>query len=250
MIKYCKSCGKEYSGKWCEHCGYGKPDLVTHAADKYKKEKPERFMTDEEKTERSKRLAEKREAEKKLDSEKQSKSRAAQKRKSQWAFIIIALVVFAAVAVFALWQNGIIFKGADKTEVITTYFNAIAGGDFDGYTSTMVEPMAKGYEEELEKQGLSKSEFMKKSYEDYEKGFGEGYTVSVSFGNEEKMSGEEISDSENILKSAYGKSYSIKEAYKVATNVTYTGTLTEETVDYYVYVGKIGSRWYILNIDG
>ena len=45
MSKLCKSCGNYYEGDHCDKCGYGDPNLKTHAADKYKKPtKPERFM--------------------------------------------------------------------------------------------------------------------------------------------------------------------------------------------------------------
>jgi len=44
MSKLCKSCGNYYEGDHCDKCGYGDPNLKTHAADKYKKPtKPERF---------------------------------------------------------------------------------------------------------------------------------------------------------------------------------------------------------------
>lgn len=51
MSKLCKSCGNYYEGDHCDKCGYGDPNLKTHAADKYKKPtKPERFRTEEEKS--------------------------------------------------------------------------------------------------------------------------------------------------------------------------------------------------------
>ena len=50
MSKLCKSCGNYYEGDHCDKCGYGDPNLKTHAADKYKKPtKPKRFRTEEEK---------------------------------------------------------------------------------------------------------------------------------------------------------------------------------------------------------
>ena len=37
MSKLCKSCGNYYEGDHCDKCGYGDPNLKTHAADKSKK---------------------------------------------------------------------------------------------------------------------------------------------------------------------------------------------------------------------
>lgn len=247
MIKYCKSCGKEYKGDWCEHCGFDKPDLEIKAFDKYKVNKPERFMTEEEKAQR----AEEYKKQAKESSKNKTSAKPLQKpaKGSQWGFIILVAVVFAAIVIFMLWQNGIIFH-KDKTEVITTYFNSIQTNDFEGYISTMVEPMAEDYREEAENHGLSEAEFLRQSYSDYSEGFGEGYTISLTFGNEEQMSADEISSSEEILENAYGESFNIKEAYKIATTAQYKGSITEETVNYYVYVGRIKNDWYILNIDG
>ena len=249
MIKYCKSCGKEYSGEYCKNCGYGKPDLEVKAYDKYKVKKPERFMTDEEKEKRAQELKAEREASKQQDSQVVAKRRQAQKKNSQWAFIITAIVVFIGVVLLALYSGGYIFQSADKTDVIKTYFSAIENNDFDGYLGTMVEPMADQYRESAKELGISDSDAMKELYSDYIEGFGENYTITLKFGNEEKVDDGVISQSESTLKSAYGKSFDIKEAYKVAVNVVFKGDKAEETQDMYVFVGKIGRKWYILNID-
>lgn len=249
MIKYCKSCGKEYSGECCPHCGYGKKDLKIKALDKYKVEKPERFMTDEEKAQRNERLAAKREAEKKAMKASGAKSRQAQRKKSQWGFIILAAAVFLALLLFLLYQAGYIFQGTDKTEVIKTYFSAIDDGDFESYLSTMVEPMAEDYRTQAKKLGISDADAMDELYYDYTESFGKGYTIKVECGNEEAVSSDEIKNSEDTLEEAYGKSFDIKEAYKVAVTVTFKGSKAEETQGMYVYVGKIKGKWYILNVD-
>lgn len=249
MIKYCKSCGKEYRGKFCEHCGYGKEDVKIKAYDKYKVEKPERFMTDEEKAAKSESLRAKREEEKRTSREKSQNRTRPAKASSQWGFIITAVVIFAVVVLLALYKSGFIGQTKDKTEVIDRYFSSIDNGDFDGYLSTMIAPMAEDYRSTAKEMGISDEDAMDELYSDYIEGFGEGYTVTVEFGAEAEMSSAEIKSSENTLYQAYGKNYDIKEAYRVAVNVTFKGTKAEETQDMYVYVGKIKGKWYILNID-
>lgn len=249
MIKYCKSCGKEYSGKYCTHCGYGKEDLEIKAYDKYRVNKPERFLTDEEKAERAERYKAKREAEKKAGNEKASRNRQAQKKNSQWGFIIVAILVFVAIVLFVLYDGGYIFQGKDKKEVITTYFNAIDDNDFEAYLSTMVEPMADEYRKQADEIGISDEKAMETLYADYIEGFGEGYTITVEYGAETQMSDTEIKNSQVTLEEAYGELFNIKEAYRVSATVTFKGSKAEETLDMYVYVGKIKRNWYILNID-
>lgn len=250
MIKYCKSCGKEYSGDFCEHCGYGKEDLKVKAFDKYKVQKPERFMTDEEKQERSELLRKKREQEREMSKKNGSKNRKNQKKKSQWTFIVIALVVFVGVVLLALYSGGYIFQGKDKKEVISTYVSAIEKGDFESYLGTMVEPMADELRQEANKMGISDAKAIDELYSDYNEGFGEGYTISLEYGTETEMTSDDIKNSQEILKNTYGKDYKIKEAYKVATTLTFKGSKAEETVNWYFYIAKIKNDWYILNIDG
>ncbi len=249
MIKYCKSCGKEYKGDYCKHCGYGKPDLEVKAYDKYKVNKPERFMTDEEKAQRAEEIKAKREAMKKEQSKTTAKRRKKQTKSSQWGFIIVAVLVFIAIVLFVLYEAGYIFQPKDKKEVITTYFESIETNDFEGYMSTMVEPMAKEYESYADDNGLSDSEAMKELYADYIEGFGENYTITVEYGAEEMVSEAVIRESENLLSSTYNENFDIKEAYRVATTITFKGDKAEETQNMYVFIGKIGRKWYILNID-
>lgn len=250
MIKYCKSCEKEYSGSYCQHCGYGKEDIKVKAYDKYKVNKPERFMTDEEKRERSEKLRKQREQQRKESAKTASKSRQKQKKKSQWGFIITAIVIFIGVVVVTLYSGGYIFQGKDKKEVIGDYISAIESGDFEKYLSTMVEPMADEYRSQAKSMGLSDSEAIDVLYADYNEGFGEGYSISIEYGTETEMTSDDIKNSEEILKNKYEKNYNIKEAYKVAATLKFKGSKAEETVNWYFYVGKIKGDWYILNIDG
>lgn len=250
MVKYCKSCGKEYCGDYCEHCGYGKEDIKVKAFDKYKVNKPERFMTEEEKRERSEQIRKKREQERESSKKNLSANRKKQKKKSQWGFIIVAIVVFIGVVIFALYSGGYIFQAKDKKEVITTYLSAIESNNFEQYLGTMVEPMADDLREEAKSMGLSDGNAISELYSDYIEGFGEGYTISVEYGTETQMTSDDIKNSEEILKNAYGESFEIKDAYKVATTLVFKGSKAEETVNWYFYIGKIKGDWYILNIDG
>ena len=249
MIKYCKSCGKEYKGDYCKLCGYGKPDLEVKAYDKYKVNKPERFMTDEEKAQRAEEMKAQREAVKKQENTTSSQRRKAQTNSSPWGFIIVAVLVFIAIVLFVLYEAGFIFQPKDKKEVITTYFESIENNDFEGYMSTMVKPMAEEYRSYADVKGLSDTEAMKELYADYIEGFGEGYTITVEYGAEEMVSETIIKNSEYLLNSEYEEKFDITEAYMINTTVTFKGNKAEETQTMHVFVGKIGRKWYILNID-
>ena len=102
MSKLCKSCGNYYEGDHCDKCGYGDPNLKTHAADKYKKPtKPERFRTEEEKE-----LYAEWEKEKKEDTEiKRHYDPNAGKK----TLAIVAVVVIGVI-VAVLYKSGVIFN--------------------------------------------------------------------------------------------------------------------------------------------
>lgn len=249
MIKYCKSCGKEYSGEYCNHCGYGKTDVKVKAFDKYKVNKPERFMTDEEKAERAEKTKALRKSQVKEHNASVTKKRKLQKRNSQWGFIILAVIIFLSLLLLLLYANGYIFAKKDKTEVITTYFKSIENNDFEGYLSTMLKPMAKNFRDYADEHNLSDTDAMKELYSDYIEGFGENYTITLEYGAEEKQPESVLRDSENLLENEYGESFKIKEAYKVAVTATFKGEKADEIQYAYVYVAKIGRYWYILNIE-
>lgn len=122
MSKLCKSCGNYYEGDHCDKCGYGDPNLKTHAADKYKKPtKPERFRTEEEKE-----LYAEWEKEKKENTEiKRHYDPNAGKK----TLAIVAVVVIGVI-VAVLYKSGVIFNST-KTEVIEKYFKSIQTSDFD-----------------------------------------------------------------------------------------------------------------------
>ena len=124
MSKLCKSCGNYYEGDHCDKCGYGDPNLKTHAADKYKKPtKPERFRTEEEKE-----LYAEWEKEKKEDTEiKRHYDPNAGKK----TLAIVAVVVIGVI-VAVLYKSGVIFSST-KTEVIEKYFKSIQTSDFDSF---------------------------------------------------------------------------------------------------------------------
>jgi uncharacterized membrane protein YvbJ len=116
MSKLCKSCGNYYEGDHCDKCGYGDPNLKTHAADKYKKPtKPERFRTEEEKE-----LYAQWEKEKKEDTEiKRHYDPNAGKK----TLAIVAVVVIGVI-VAVLYKSGVIFSST-KTEVIENSISSV-----------------------------------------------------------------------------------------------------------------------------
>lgn len=238
MSKLCKSCGNYYEGDHCDKCGYGDPNLKTHAADKYKKPtKPERFRTEEEKE-----LYAEWEKEKKEDTEiKRHYDPNAGKK----TLAIVAVVVIG-VMVAVLYKSGVIFSST-KTEVIEKYFKSIQTSDFDSFVECFPKEMKNEYEQQRTEGGYGKEQVMKEVlYGDFIESYGSDYTIDVSFGRETKLKESEYDLSE--YKSFYGSAPNVSEAYEIVTNVTFKGSKGSEDAKLYIYVGKCSGKWCIFNI--
>lgn len=226
MAKYCKSCGREYKGDFCEHCGYGKKQEKSKQFDKYKSNR----QIKEEKIKRN-----------------------AEGGKKPVSGGRIALLVLMIVAVTALIVYGLIkaevIKLSEKTDPIADYFEAIAENDYDKYVSSMPEAIAETYDEYIEKSGLSKDTFLKESYYDYYEILGDSFTAEVKCGDEVELGGAEIMDAEDSFKANFNREVEFKEAFKIYTEVKFEGSEKTETYFYDVYVAKIGFSWYVVSID-
>ena len=239
MAKVCKSCGEMYSGKYCDKCGYGDPKLKSSkAAAKYKKAtKPERFRTAEDKAVYAKWEKERLEARK--------KNRNYDKNAGIKTLILVAVVV-VGVVIAVLWQSGIIFH-VEKTDVIRQYFNSIQNSDFDKFIDCFPSDMKDEYETQRKDGGYSKEQVMKEVlYADFIEEYGEGYTISVDFGQETKLEKGEYDLSG--YKEAYGRTPKVSEAYEVVTNITFRGSKGSEEAKLYIYVGRIGRSWKIFGM--
>ncbi len=225
MAKYCKSCGKEYSGSYCDKCGYGKPAERSKTFDKYKSNRQ-------------------------LKEEKLKKAQQSGKKPVSAGRIIALVVMVAAVIGLVIWAliKADIIGTGDKTEPVKSYFEAIAENDYDKYVSTMPEAIADTYDEYIKTFSLSKDSFIKDSYSDYYQLLGDSFTVTVNCGEETELGGADVMDAEETFKQNFGEEVTFKKAYKIYTEVVYTGDVTK-TYYYDVYVAKIGFSWYIVNID-
>lgn len=233
MIRYCKSCGSEYKGDYCENCGYGKPAERAKAFEKY----------------RSNRRRSEENSENKENSEKQGSKKDGRRMTGAQAGVVVGVaVVTVGVLLWSLWRDGIIGSG-DKTQPITDYFEAIAENDYGKYIGSMPKAIAKTYDEYIDGHGLSEESFVRDSYSDYYDILGDSFTVDVRCGEEEKVSDAEIADAEINYERDFGEEVSIKEAYKIYVEVTYKGSRAQETYYYDVYVAKIGFHWYVISID-
>ncbi len=239
MTKICKSCGKEYTGEYCEHCGYGNPELKIKAADKYKKiQKPLRHMTEEEKAQYYKEHP---------SAKKSAKNKNGTKvLKAATLFFCIALI--AVIVLFVLYKRGYIFTVNDKREVAAKYFQSISDRDFDEFLSCFPPEHKNAYEDEAEKMGISDENALDTLYADYREKYGDNFKFQANIGKESQLEESVISDYEKEYKSIYDSSIDVKEASVFSVDAKITGDKLTEQVYYEVYVAKIGGRWYVVNV--
>jgi hypothetical protein len=229
MAKTCKSCGKEYKGEFCEHCGYGNPNLKIKAAKKYKKSTtPVRFMTPEQKAEYYEELKKKRQEGGK------------KKRDPKMVRLLIVLIIVALLVVFGtLYRSGVIGFNEQSTDVVEKYLDAINDRDFDSYVSCFPKEMRKDYENDLEETGYSEKEYMEAFNADFAEEYGSDFKIGY-----EIQSAKTITEySTDGYTEAYGTTPDISEANIVIVDVTFKGSEGEETFRMDCYVGKVGRHW-------
>ena len=238
MPKICKSCGKEYTEEYCEHCGYGNPDIKIKAAEKYKTKTPERFLPPEE----QERLAKER-----LAMGKKPKTKTTKQKKNQRIVLITLIILVAGIIFFALYSQGILLKNSPE-ELVEQYFTSIAEMDYDKYNGCFTDDLADANDKGIKAQDLKKDEALKVLYSDYIDVYGKDFETDVKIDKVSDMNKGEIIEEEMNYQSQFGKVISIEEGKNIKATVKFEGSKSADETEFNVYAAKIGSRWYILNV--
>ena len=236
MPKICKSCGKEYTGEFCEHCGYGNPNLEIKAAKKYETKIPERFLPPEE----QERLAKERLAQGK-------KPKTTKQKRNQKILLIILVIAVAGIIFFVLYNQGM-FSSKDPNELVNQYFTSISEMDYDKYNACFSSDLAKENNKGIKSQGLDKDTAMETLYSDYINVFGKGFKSTIKIDDTLDMDKGDAIEQEMDYQEQYGKSVSLEEGKIVKTTVKFEGFKSSEDVKFEVYVARIGAKWCILNV--
>lgn len=236
MSKICRSCGKEYKGEFCEHCGYGDPALKTHAADKYKTKTPVRYMTPEQKEEYYEQLKQK-------QLERRKSGKKARDPKQVRLLIIIAAAV--GLLIFGtLFRTGALGIAEKNTDVIEKYFKAINDRDFDKYASCFPREIKNSITSDLKETGYSEKKYMEAYCSDFAAEYGQDFKIYYSLLKTEEMKTYDMTE----YKTAYGSVPEISEAYNIVTDVTFEGSEGRETFRMNCYVGRVGRHWKMFNL--
>lgn len=227
MSKICKSCGEYYSGDYCEKCGYGNKELKVKSADKYKKAAKKRGA-----------------AESSIYAPKGEQAENVAKKRNSKNLLIILIVIAVAVIAAGLVKSGVFSQG-DKTDVINDYFAAINERDFDKYINCFPAEMKADLKKDREALGCSKEEYMDQFAEEFEKDYGKGFTIKAECGKQKVLNDYNMDE----YKETYGKVPSISEAYVVSVTLNITGPEKSEEAHMECYVGKVGFKWKLFNIE-
>ncbi|MBR6046314.1 MAG: hypothetical protein IKP47_11835 [Ruminococcus sp.] len=235
--KICRSCGQYYKGEYCDKCGYGKPEVKSKELEKLKKKtpkKPVRFMTPEE-----------------IQAAGKEKKQAAVRKQDPNArrnFLIVIALVSVGIIIWVLISKGLLFTN-NRDDVIKQYFTALDTNNFDKFVDTLPSEIKDAYKDEKKQMGLGGEDYMLSFKKDLTEVYGAGLSIKVELGSEEQIDKGEITEDLSGYKAAYGSAPSVSEAYIVNCEVTYSGQNKSETVEYDCYIGKVGWKWKIFNME-
>lgn len=239
-MKICKSCGKEYKGEYCEHCGYGNPNIKTKAAEKYKKiQKPLRHMTEEEKEEYLK-----------LQKENPQKIKnAAPKKAVKIAVGIVCVLIIAALVLFVLYKRGYIFNNEKKEEIAAKYFQSISDRNFEDFLSCFPPAIKDAYEQSAEDMDLASDKALDTLYSDYNKTYGDDFKIDTKLGKASAVENDDIEDYEAEYEKLYDEDINVSEAYVISATATIKGSVSSKDIYYEIYTAKVGGKWYVVNVS-
>lgn len=238
MPKICKSCGREYTQEYCEHCGYGNPDIKIKATKKYQTKIPERFLPPEE----QERLAKER-----LAKGKRPKTKTDKQKKNQKIVLIALIILVAGIIFFVLYSQGILFSNNPK-QLVNQYFTSISEMDYDKYNNCFTDDLADANDKAIKAQGLDKDEALEVLYSDYINVFGKGFKTDIKIEETSDMNKGEIIEEEMNYQTQFKKTISIEEGKNIKTKVKFEGSKSTDEIEFNVYAAKLGSKWYILNV--
>lgn len=238
MPKICKSCGREYTQEYCEHCGYGNPDIKIKAAEKYKTKIPERFLPPEE----QERLAKER-----LANGKKPKTKTDKQKNNQKIVLIALIILVAGIIFFALYSQGILFSNNPK-QLVNQYFTSISEMDYDKYNNCFTDDLANANDKAIKAQDLDKKDALEVLYSDYINVFGKGFKTDIKIEEISDMNKGEIIQEEMNYQTQFKRIISIEEGKNIKTTVKFEGSKSTDEIEFNVYIAKLGSKWYILNV--
>ncbi len=239
MPKICKSCGKEFTEEYCEHCGYGNPDIKIKATKKYKTKIPERFLPPEE----QERLAQER-----LAQGKKPKTKTDKQKRKQKIILICLIAVIIGIIFYVLYNRGILFSKSPE-QLVNQYFTSIAEMDYNKYNSCFNDELAELNDSTIKKSDISKKEAMKALYSDYISIFGEEFKADININSISDMDKGEIIEEEISFQSQYEKSITIDEGKKINTTVKFSGSKSSQKIEFNVYTAKLDGKWRIINVE-
>lgn len=149
-------------------------------------------------------------------------------------------VLLAIVILFTLF--GAIFGSNYKTP-IKNMFAGMEKGNWKKFSTCMTKDQIKSLEEFTDGDDL-----MDELKENLEDKYGKNVKITVKFKDKDKLDKDDIKKLEKTYKSTYDKSVDIKQAYDVEVEATIKGKDDKDTDTANIKVGKIGSKWYI--VDG
>lgn len=173
----------------------------------------------------------------------------AESRKKQERFLLILIVVIVAGILFVLYKNGVL-SGNSGQKVIEDYLQSICSRQFDDYIGCMPEKIAADHIADRDEMGLGSVEYMSRLYSDYFDEFGEDMAViNVEFTGKSRPDAVYIDNFKQSYSELYGEEIKISSVFEIDADVTFSGSLKADVVQFEFFVAKTEGKWKVVGAD-
>ncbi len=126
-------------------------------------------------------------------------------------------------------------------DLLNTYYDGIKKVDFDKCFSKYADFYKERLEKDMEKEKISKVEYMKDMQNYYKENFGEDFDILLTYEYAVQLADELLKDTNETINSTFGKSIKLEDAYEISVIERVQGKLGTEEFE---------MKWYIFKIDG
>lgn len=126
-------------------------------------------------------------------------------------------------------------------DLLNTYYDGIKKVDFDKCFSKYADFYTERLEKDIEKEKISKVEYMKDIQNYYKENFGEDFDILLTIDSILQLTDESLKNTNEIINNTFNQSIKLEDAYTINVYERVQGKLD---------IQKIELEWFLIKIEG